>query len=52
MLELSDKLREVVALRYAGMHSLEAVADILELPLGTVKSRLFTAMEKLKVRLG
>lgn len=44
---LSDKLREVVALRYAGEHSLEEVAQILELPLGTVKSRLFAAMRAL-----
>lgn len=46
--ELSDKLREVVALKYAGEHSLEETAAILELPVGTVKSRLFSAMDKLK----
>ncbi|MFZ5438549.1 MAG: RNA polymerase sigma factor [Myxococcota bacterium] len=46
--QLSDKLREVVVLRYTGGHSLEEIAAILELPLGTVKSRLFAAMEKLK----
>lgn len=44
---LSDKLRAVVVLRYAGDHSLEEVAAILELPLGTVKSRLFAAMQAL-----
>jgi RNA polymerase sigma-70 factor (ECF subfamily) len=49
---LSDKLREVVALRYAGGHSLEEVAQILELPVGTVKSRLFAAMAQLKDALG
>jgi len=49
---LSEKLREVVALRYAGGHSLEEVAQILELPLGTVKSRLFAAMGQLKDVLG
>ena len=50
--ELSEKQREVVALRYAGGHSLEDIAAILELPLGTVKSRLFSAMEKLNGHLG
>lgn len=44
---LSDKLRAVVVLRYAGEHSLEEVAEILELPLGTVKSRLFAALQAL-----
>jgi RNA polymerase sigma-70 factor (ECF subfamily) len=46
--QLSDKLREVVVLRYTSGHSLEEVATILDLPLGTVKSRLFAAMDKLK----
>jgi RNA polymerase sigma-70 factor (ECF subfamily) len=49
---LSPKLREVVALRYAGEHSLEEVGEILGLPLGTVKSRLFSALEKLRDALG
>ncbi len=44
---LSDKLRAVVVLRYAGEHSLDEVAEILSLPLGTVKSRLFAAMQVL-----
>lgn len=48
---LSEKLREVVALRYAAGHSLEEVAQLLELPVGTVKSRLFAAMRQLKDRL-
>lgn len=46
---LSERLREVVVLRYAGEHKLEEIADILELPLGTVKRRLFDAMQKLAV---
>lgn len=45
--KLSEKLRDVVVLRYAGEHSLEEVAQILRLPLGTVKSRLFAAMSAL-----
>lgn len=45
--KLSEKHREVVVLRYAGEHPLEEIADILEVPLGTVKSRLFAAMAAL-----
>jgi RNA polymerase sigma-70 factor (ECF subfamily) len=52
LLRLSDKLREVVSLRFAGGHSLEEIAQILEVPLGTVKSRLFSAMAQLKDVLG
>jgi RNA polymerase sigma-70 factor (ECF subfamily) len=52
LMQLSGKLREVVALRYAGGHSLDEVAEILELPVGTVKSRLFSAMAQLKDVLG
>jgi RNA polymerase sigma-70 factor (ECF subfamily) len=50
--QLSVKLREVVALRYAGGHSLDEVAKILEVPIGTVKSRLSTAMKQLEQELG
>jgi RNA polymerase sigma-70 factor (ECF subfamily) len=52
LLELSHKLREVVVLRYAGDHPLDEIAQILELPPGTVKSRLFAAMARLKDVLG
>jgi RNA polymerase sigma-70 factor, ECF subfamily len=45
---LSRRLREVVLLRYAGGHSLEEVSDILRIPVGTVKSRLFAAFRKLR----
>ena len=50
--DLSDKLREVAVLRYVSGHSLEEIASILELPLGTVKSRLFTAFAALRENLG
>jgi RNA polymerase sigma-70 factor (ECF subfamily) len=45
--KLSEKLRAVVVLRYAGGHQLEDIAEVLEVPLGTVKSRLFAAMQAL-----
>jgi RNA polymerase sigma-70 factor (ECF subfamily) len=50
--KLTDKLREVAVLRYVAGHSLEEVAAILELPLGTVKSRLFSAVAGLRQSLG
>ena len=48
---LSTKLREVLVLRYANDCSLEEVAQILELPVGTVKSRLFAGLAKLRQKL-
>ncbi len=45
--KLGEKHREVVVLRYSGEHPLEEIAEILEVPLGTVKSRLFAAMSAL-----
>lgn len=46
--QLSDKLREVVVLRYSGDLDLAEIAQALDLPLGTVKRRLFDAMAKLR----
>lgn len=45
---LSPKLRAVVSLRYAGGLSYEEIAEVLELSVGTVKSRLFLAHETLR----
>ncbi len=44
---LSDKLRDVVVLRFAGELSYREIAEALDLPIGTVKSRLFAALERL-----
>jgi RNA polymerase sigma-70 factor, ECF subfamily len=46
---LSEKLRAVVLLRYSAGLSLDEIADSLEIPLGTVKRRLFDALAKLEV---
>jgi RNA polymerase sigma-70 factor (ECF subfamily) len=46
---LSPKLRQVVVLRYSGGLSYDEIADVLSAPLGTIKRRLFDAMEKLRV---
>jgi len=46
--QLSPKLRDVVVLRYAGDLPLLQIADSLGVPLGTVKSRLFSGVEQLR----
>lgn len=45
---LSPKLRDVVSLRYGGELSYDEIAHTLQVPVGTVKRRLFDAMEKLR----
>lgn len=47
IIKLSDKLRAAVILRYYWEMSYAEVAETLEIPLGTVKSRLAQALEKL-----
>jgi RNA polymerase sigma factor (sigma-70 family) len=48
---LPDELREVVVLRFGRDLALEEIAAELELPLGTVKSRLHRALAQLRDRL-
>lgn len=48
---LSDRLREVIVLRFASELSLQEISDVLDIPVGTVKSRLFTGLEKLRQHL-
>jgi RNA polymerase sigma-70 factor (ECF subfamily) len=45
--KLSDKLRAAVILRYDWEMSYAEIAETLDIPLGTVKSRLAQALEKL-----
>ena len=45
---LSFKLRQVVVLYYLNEYTQEEIAVILQIPLGTVKSRLHTALNKLR----
>ena len=47
---LSDVQAEVVLLRFVDGLDLQAIADALEVPLGTVKSRLHSALEILRGR--
>ena len=48
---LDPEYREVVVLRDIQEYSYEEIRDILRIPDGTVKSRLFRAREILKERL-
>ena len=46
--QLEPDLRNVLWLREAEGYSYEELAQILDIPLGTVRSRLFTAREQLR----
>ncbi|WP_166239769.1 sigma-70 family RNA polymerase sigma factor [Paenibacillus turpanensis] len=45
---LSIKLRTVIVLRYYHGYALEEIAQLLDLPVGTVKSRHHAALQKLR----
>ena len=49
--ELPDHYREVVVLRFIQEQSYEEIAEALDLPLGSVKTRIFRGRELLKQRL-
>src|SRR3954471_14351522 len=49
---LSEKLRVVIVLAAIEGHDIAEVATLLELPEGTVKSRLFLARQQLRAALG
>ena len=49
--QLPEKYREVINLRHKQDRSYEEIANELELPIGTVKARIFRAREILKISL-
>ena len=49
--ELDDPLKIVLLLKYMGDCTLEEIGEYCNIPVGTVKSRLFTARKKCKERL-
>lgn len=51
ILRLSDKYRTVIVLRYIDDLSLKEIAEVLEMPLGTVKTRLHRGREALRKQL-
>jgi len=48
---LDDKHREVLVLRFYGGYSYEEIADFLQVAVGTVKSRMFSAVKSCRERL-
>lgn len=46
--QLPTHQREVIVLRYYQEHSLAEIAEILDIPLGTVKSRLNIGLQRLR----
>ncbi|WP_213469984.1 RNA polymerase sigma factor [Paenibacillus dendritiformis] len=51
MARLPDKIRVVVTLRYTNDLALKEIADILDIPVGTVKSRLNRGLKLMKAML-
>jgi RNA polymerase sigma-70 factor, ECF subfamily len=51
LLHLSPEQRAVVELKFFQGMTFEEIAAILEVPLSTIKSRLYTGLELLKIRL-
>lgn len=51
LMRLSPDDRAVVVLKHFVSFSYEEIADVLEIPVKTVKSRLFTARERLRITL-
>ena len=50
--ELPEKYREPIVLRHAADLSYDEIAEALELPIGTVKTRIFRARDALRQSLG
>ncbi|MBE7096790.1 sigma-70 family RNA polymerase sigma factor [Bacillus cereus] len=50
--KLSYKHREVIIMRYFHEYSMEEIAALLQIPIGTVKSRLHTALKRLRAEMG
>ncbi len=48
MMKLSEKHREVITLKYSSNLSIQEMAEVLNCSSGTIKSRLFYALTKMK----
>ena len=49
--ELPPKYRSIIMLRYLEEFSLQEISDIMDIPLGTVKTRIHRGREALRKRL-
>jgi RNA polymerase sigma-70 factor (ECF subfamily) len=49
--ELPDAQRQALALAYFGGYTQSEIAELTDVPLGTVKTRMFAAMRRLRLRL-
>lgn len=47
---LNEKEKSVVMLRFYRDHTIKEISEILDIPLGTVKTMLYRALEKLRVQ--
>lgn len=45
---LKDKDKKIISLRYLNQMSLNEISDVLNIPLSTVKSRLYRALKELR----
>lgn len=52
ILKLPEKYRTVIVLKYIDELSLQEISDILNLPIGTVKTRIHRGREALRKHLG
>ena len=50
-MKLPEKYRSVIVLKYIEELSLKEISEILEMPLGTVKTRIHRGRESLRKRL-
>ncbi|KGX90506.1 RNA polymerase sigma factor SigW [Pontibacillus halophilus JSM 076056 = DSM 19796] len=51
ILSLPTKYRSVIVLRFIDEHSLQEISDILDIPVGTVKTRIHRGREALRKKL-
>ncbi|ARK32645.1 RNA polymerase sigma factor SigV [Halalkalibacter krulwichiae] len=49
--QLEEPYKEVIILKYINDFSQEDIADLLEIPLGTVKSRVYRGLKRLRKQL-
>ena len=49
--ELPEAQRKALTLAYFGGYTQSQIADLTGVPLGTVKTRMFSAMRRLRLRL-